>query len=99
MMRGPVLRVRYSREGGNELRKLPLHVRKKRLERLLARRPEGSSSIHLSVARSVPISSRHRMGLEGLVSKHRDRPYEAGRSKHWVKVKNRSHAATGRVLD
>jgi ATP-dependent DNA ligase len=26
------------------------------------------------------------MGLEGLVSKHRERPYEAGRSKHWVKV-------------
>jgi len=30
------------------------------------------------------------MGLEGLVSKHRDRPYQAGRSKHWIKVKNRS---------
>ena len=29
------------------------------------------------------------MGLEGLVSKHRDRPYQSGRSKHWVKVKNR----------
>jgi hypothetical protein len=32
---------------------------------------------------------------EGLVSKHRDRPYEAGRSKHWVKVKNRTY----RVMD
>lgn len=31
-----------------------------------------------------------RMGrLEGLVSKHRDRPYRGGRQKHWVKVKNR----------
>jgi hypothetical protein len=28
------------------------------------------------------------MGLEGIVSKHRDRTYKAGRSPHWVKVKN-----------
>jgi bifunctional non-homologous end joining protein LigD len=34
-----------------------------------------------------------RMGLEGLVSKRRDRPYQAGRSKHWIKVKNRKHPA------
>jgi hypothetical protein len=33
------------------------------------------------------------MGLEGLVSKHRDRPYRGGRQKHWIKVKNRSHPA------
>jgi len=26
------------------------------------------------------------MGLEGLVSKRRDRPYQAGRSKHWVNI-------------
>jgi hypothetical protein len=31
------------------------------------------------------------MGLEGLVSKHRDRPYRGGRQKFWIKVKNRSH--------
>jgi bifunctional non-homologous end joining protein LigD len=40
-----------------------------------------------------------RMGLEGLVSKRRDRPYQAGRSKHWVKVKNRQHPAMSRVMD
>jgi len=33
------------------------------------------------------------MGLEGLVSKRRDRPYQAGRSKYWLKVKNRKHPA------
>jgi ATP-dependent DNA ligase len=38
-------------------------------------------------------------GLEGLVSKHRDRPYQAGRSKHWVKVKNRKHPAMQRVME
>jgi bifunctional non-homologous end joining protein LigD len=36
------------------------------------------------------------MGLEGLVSKRRDRPYQAGRSKHWIKVKNRKHPAMSR---
>jgi len=28
-----------------------------------------------------------------------DRPYEAGRSKHWVKVKNRKHPAMSRVME
>jgi bifunctional non-homologous end joining protein LigD len=34
-----------------------------------------------------------------LVSKRWDRPYQAGRSKHWVKVKNRKHPAMSRVMD
>jgi bifunctional non-homologous end joining protein LigD len=32
------------------------------------------------------------MGLEGL-SKHRGRRYQAGRSKHRIKVKNKRHPA------
>jgi bifunctional non-homologous end joining protein LigD len=28
------------------------------------------------------------MGLEGMMSKHRDRAYRGGRCKHWIKVKN-----------
>jgi ATP-dependent DNA ligase len=39
------------------------------------------------------------MGLEGLVSKRRDRAYQGGRSKHWVKVKYRQHPAMSRVMD
>ena len=39
------------------------------------------------------------MGLEGLVSKRRDRPYQGGRSKYWVKVKNRKHPAMQRVME
>jgi ATP-dependent DNA ligase len=30
------------------------------------------------------------MGLEGLVSKHRDRPYRGGRQKHWIKIRTGS---------
>ena len=39
------------------------------------------------------------MGLEGLVSKHRERSYRAGRYDRWAKVKNRQHPAFSRVLD
>jgi bifunctional non-homologous end joining protein LigD len=39
------------------------------------------------------------MGLEGLLSKHRDPPYRAGRSPYWIKVKNRRHPAMERVKD
>jgi bifunctional non-homologous end joining protein LigD len=40
-----------------------------------------------------------KMGLEGMVSKHRGRPYRAGRSPYWLKVKNRKHPAFSRVTD
>jgi bifunctional non-homologous end joining protein LigD len=40
------------------------------------------------------------MGLEGLVSKRRDRPYQGeGGSKFWVKTKNRKHPAMDRVME
>jgi bifunctional non-homologous end joining protein LigD len=38
-------------------------------------------------------------GFEGLVSKRRDRRYQAGRSKCWLKVKNRKHPAMDRVME
>jgi ATP-dependent DNA ligase len=49
--------------------------------------------------------SRRRMSaadmprLHGLVSKRRDRPYQGGRSKHWVTVKNRQHPAMNRAME
>jgi hypothetical protein len=39
------------------------------------------------------------MGLEGLVSKRADRPYRAGRSKDWIKIKNRAHPSMDRVKE
>jgi ATP-dependent DNA ligase len=36
------------------------------------------------------------MGLEELVSKRADRPYSGGRSKDWIKIKNRKHPAIER---
>jgi bifunctional non-homologous end joining protein LigD len=39
------------------------------------------------------------MGLERLVSKHRERAYRGGRCDHWIKVKNRAHPAFARRKD
>jgi bifunctional non-homologous end joining protein LigD len=79
-------------EGGDDLRELPLFDRKKNLERLLARRPEGIfvNSFERGGIGSDLFIATCQLGLEGLVSKRQDRPYRGGRSNDWVKVKNRT---------
>jgi len=86
---------------GDDLRKLPLHLRKNNLARLLARRPEGIFVSQFEQGEIGPDLFRQacNFGLEGLVSKRRDRPYRAGRSPDWIKVKNRSHPALDRVKE
>jgi len=86
---------------GDDLRSLPLSMRKANLVRLLARRPDGiflSDFEHGEIGPDLFVAACQ-MGLEGLVSKHRDRPYQAVRSEHWVKVKNRKHPAMDRVME
>jgi bifunctional non-homologous end joining protein LigD len=76
-------------------------MRKMNLDRLLRGWPDGIFVNPFEVGATGPELFRAacRMGLEGLVSKRRDRPYRAGRSKHWVKVENRRHPAMERVLE
>jgi bifunctional non-homologous end joining protein LigD len=71
------------------------------LARLLARRPDGIfvAPFEAGEIGAELFRAACRMGLEGLVSKRRDRPYQAGRSRHWVKVKNRKHPAMTRVME
>jgi bifunctional non-homologous end joining protein LigD len=85
-------------EGGDDLRMLPLSMRKANLERLLARRPEGVFVNPFERGELGPDLFRAacNMGLEGLVSKRRTRPYEAGRCRYRIKVKNRKHPAMER---
>jgi bifunctional non-homologous end joining protein LigD len=85
---------------GEDLRGPPLSMRKANLARLLARRPDGIFVAPFEQREIGPDLFRAtcNMGLEGLVSKRRDRPYRAGRSKHWVKVKNRKHPAMSREM-
>ncbi|WFU37345.1 RNA ligase family protein [Bradyrhizobium sp. CB82] len=86
--------------GGDDLRSLPLHMRKSNLARLLQGRPDGITVAPFERGEIGPDLFRAacRMGLEGLVSKHRDRPYRGGRQKFWIKVKNRSHPAMDREM-
>jgi len=86
---------------GDDLRDLPLSMRKTNLERLLRGRPDGifvnpfeSGAIGPDLFRAACD-----IGLEGLVSKRSDRPYRSGRSPHWIKVKNRAHPAMARVME
>jgi bifunctional non-homologous end joining protein LigD len=86
---------------GEDLRKLPLHLRKNNLARLLARRPDGIFVAPFEQGEIGPDLFRAACNfrLEGMVSKHKDRAYRAGRCPHWVKVKNRKHPAMSRVKD
>jgi bifunctional non-homologous end joining protein LigD len=84
-----------------DLCKLPLSLRKTNLARLLARRPDG---IFVAPFEQGDIGSdlfckACEFGLEGLVSKHRDRSYRAGTSPNWLKVKNPKHPAMIRIKE
>ncbi|MBR1236959.1 DNA ligase [Bradyrhizobium sp. AUGA SZCCT0177] len=86
---------------GDDIRKLPLTMRKTNLARLLARRVDGIFISDFERGEIGPELFRHacQMGLEGLVSKLDDRPYRPGRSPHWVKVKNPASPAMLRAKD
>ena len=76
-------------------------MRKTNLARLLARRPDGIFVAPFEQGEIGPdlFLAACDMGLVGLVSKRRDRPYRGGRSKYWVKVKNRNHPVMTRVME
>lgn len=86
---------------GEDLRDLPLSMRKTNLERLLRGRTDGIFVNPFEVGAIGPDLFRAacNMGLEGLVSKRSDRPYRGGRSPHWIKIKNRTHHAFDRVRE
>jgi len=86
---------------GDDLRKLPLHLRRNNLARLLARRPEGIFVSDYVQGEIGPDLFRQacKFGLEGIVSKRRESRYRGGRSPDWVKVKNRKHPAMSRVMN
>ena|SRR3974390_693996 len=86
---------------GDDLRNLSLSMRKANLARLLHGRPDGIFVSEFEQGEIGPDLFKKvcEFGLEGLVSKHRDRPYRGGRQKFWIKCKNREHPAFNRVLD
>jgi bifunctional non-homologous end joining protein LigD len=86
---------------GEDFRPQPLEERKARLERLLKigllskgklRRKALGLGIqyneHVEGDGAVVFAHACTLGLEGIVSKHRERPYRSGPSKTWLKIKN-----------
>jgi hypothetical protein len=75
-----------------DLRRLPLSLRKTNLARVRARRVDGIHVAPFEQGGIGPDLFRHacKLGLEGLVSKHRDSTYRGGRFDGWIKVKKRS---------
>jgi ATP-dependent DNA ligase len=85
---------------GDDLRELPLFERKDRLGKLLRRHPDGIFVAPFEPGEIGPdlFGAACRMGLEGIVSKHRERRYRP-KTCDWVKVKNLQHPAYSRVAD
>ncbi len=88
---------------GDDLGTAPLETRKQRLSELLQRSPGGI--IHYSdhvVGNGAALFERAcALKLEGIVSKRRDLPYQAGRHDSWVKTKciNRQEFVIGGFTD
>jgi bifunctional non-homologous end joining protein LigD len=74
---------------GYDLRKLPLFERKEQLQAILQEvgSPLVQYSDHLDGDGRAFFRESCQLGLEGIISKRRDRPYLAGRTGDWVKVK------------
>lgn len=88
-------------DGDDDLRKLPLRLRKAGLERLLTRRPEGIFVNPFERGEIGPGFFRAAcdMSWRAWSPSHRDRLHQGSRSKYWVKVKNPKHPAMDRVME
>ncbi|HEY0328775.1 MAG TPA: DNA ligase D [Rhodopseudomonas sp.] len=81
---------------GEDLRALPLHERKQRLQVMLeamrGRRKQGVIRYveHFESGGDAILQSACKMSLEGIVSKNLDAPYRSGRSESWTKAKCRA---------
>jgi bifunctional non-homologous end joining protein LigD len=76
---------------GHDLRAAPLEQRRQLLEQLLQDKPQQhlrfSASFEADAA-SI-LESARRMGLEGVIAKRKDAPYESRRTETWLKLKHR----------
>jgi bifunctional non-homologous end joining protein LigD len=78
---------------GEDLRRLPLVERKRRLQQLLRQHASDARSIqyveHFETDGQAVLDSACKMSLEGVVSKRLNAPYVSGRHDNWVKSKCR----------
>ena len=74
---------------GLSLQRLPLHERKEALTRALVPGDSLRLTDHVDAQGETLFEAAGRMGLEGVVAKERNSPYEPGaRSRHWLKAKH-----------
>jgi bifunctional non-homologous end joining protein LigD len=71
----------------DDLTSLPLEQRKERLKALIADVPQLRYSDHVIGNGKAFFELACKRGLEGIVSKRRDRAYSPGRNKDWLKTK------------
>jgi bifunctional non-homologous end joining protein LigD len=72
---------------GEDLRSRPLRERKRLLRTALAARPPLRFTAHRTGEADALFAAACRRGLEGLIAKRADAPYESGRSESWLKLK------------
>jgi bifunctional non-homologous end joining protein LigD len=84
---------------GKDLRGLPLGERKKQLFKLVKRATGIEYVEHLTGNGLEIFEHACKLGLEGIVCKRIDLPYQPGPSKSWLKVKNTAHPAVERVKE
>jgi ATP-dependent DNA ligase len=85
---------------GEDIRRELLEDRKRRLAGLL-RLPHHGIAINEVFSGEGAVIYKHAcaLGCEGIVSKRLGSPYRAGRSAHWLKVKNPAAPAVRREVD
>jgi bifunctional non-homologous end joining protein LigD len=85
---------------GHDLRRESWESRRAALARLLSGAEAGIVlSAHIDGNGPAMFEHVRRLGLEGVVSKRRDRPYRSGRSPDWVKVKNPDAPSVTRLVE
>ncbi|MET3995816.1 bifunctional non-homologous end joining protein LigD [Bradyrhizobium sp. S3.9.2] len=85
---------------GTEVRRQPLFERKFLLADLLHKLKDGIEfNDHLEETGALVFQHACMLGHEGIVAKRKDLPYESGRSRRWLKIKNRDSPAMKRITD
>jgi bifunctional non-homologous end joining protein LigD len=85
---------------GEDIRRAPIEDRKHRLSGLLRLPHEGIAlNEHFSGEGATIYKHACALGCEGIVSKRLGSPYRAGRSAHWLKIKNPAAAAARREAE
>ncbi|AXV17961.1 ATP-dependent DNA ligase (plasmid) [Neorhizobium sp. SOG26] len=74
---------------GYDLCDTELSVRRHLLEDVVPRELDGDIRLsqEMEIAADTLLSHACRVGLEGIIAKHRDRPYRSGRTGDWLKIK------------